>query len=235
MPCCRASIEPMQQISPPSPDTEGQRDSLSLVFVSLYFLLVAFFIFLNSISQQVEVRAQAVIGSVDAAFEGKKTREGRVSQSEDNGRDLGLLALFGKMRNVFETAIPLVEVKERQQQGLLQFAVPAGQIFDSNAATLRERHNDFLKEIVLAIRKSNTSRLYELEILMGAGGALPGSGQSADNLSFNRLNLLSKLMLYHGLPANLLSIGLTPQNSGTITFSFAPAQLVTPQHITEMK
>lgn len=225
----------MHQNATPNSEMEGQRDSLSLIFVSLYFLLVAFFIFLNSISHQVEERTNAVMGSVDAAFQGKLTQKESLSQGRDSGRDLGMLALFGKMRKVFETAVPLVEVTERQKEGLLQFVVPAGQIFNANATSLRQRHSDLLKEIVSTLRNATSRKPYEMDIVMGAGDSLPEPGESVDNISFKRLSVLSDQVLGYGLSQNLFSIGLVSTNSGTITFSFAPAQKVTSQHIRELK
>jgi hypothetical protein len=217
----------MHQALPSAESNQEQRDSHSVVFVSLYFLLIAFFIFLNSISEQVDDRTKAAIGSIDSAFRGISIQDQHRSQYEESGRDLGLLAFFGKIRSVFETAIPLVEVSERQKEGLLQFVVPAGHIFQSKTALIRERHNDLINNIVMTMNSSDSVHSYELQILIGSGPDLPVAGEAVSNLSFARLSSLSSVVLINGLPDKLLSIGLVSGDAGTIIFTFTPVQRVT--------
>ena len=69
----------------------------AVIFVSLYLLLLAFFIFLHSISVMQEDRVRTVLGSVQVAFNGLSRDTPADRQKKLSGEEQGTQAFHAKL------------------------------------------------------------------------------------------------------------------------------------------
>lgn len=208
----KSIIEPMQQPA-------RRRDGTPVIFVSLYLLLLAFFIFLQSISVLKEERVRDVLGSVNIAFKGLSTETPTDEEKKLSGEEQGTQQFRAKLRNVFETAVPLVESRMTEGGTRLQFTVSLDQVFKYETAEIWESQESFLSEVAATLIDRNLNTATDIEILIGTGPELP-EGDIADNLASQRVDKLAETLLARGVPSRNLSLGLTAGDAGQVNFSF---------------
>lgn len=204
----------------PPRDTPVPSGGTAVIFVSLYLLLLAFFIFLHSISVPKEERVRSVLGSVNIAFKGLSKDTPADKQKTLSGEEQGTQQFHAKLRNVFETAVPLVESRVTDGGTRLQFSVPLGKLFKSGGLELRDLKDEFLTVVATALIRRNLNVATDVEILIGTGPRLPSSTDSANDLASNRVDKLARHLRSQGVPSRNISIGLGEGDAGLVHFSF---------------
>ena len=201
----------------------------AVIFVSLYLLLLAFFIFLHSISVMQEDRVRTVaaatnrskeLGSVQVAFNGLSRDTPADRQKKLSGEEQGTQAFHAKLKNVFETAVPLVEAHTSRDGTRLQFSVPLRQLFAYRSLELRETLDSFINEVAATLISRNGNVATDLEILIGAGVALPAVDDVANDIAALRASYLAATLMDRGVPSRNLSIGMAAGDAGLVNFSF---------------
>ncbi|MAZ02263.1 MAG: hypothetical protein CMN56_03915 [Sneathiella sp.] len=192
----------------------------SVIFVSLYLLLLAFFIFLHSISVIQEDRMRTVLGSVQVAFNGLSRDTPADRQRKLSGEEQGTQEFYAKLKNVFETAVPLVEAHTSRDGTQLQFSVPLRQLFAYRSIELRETLDSFINEVAAMLISRNGNAATDLEILIGTGMTLPSVDDVADDIAALRASYLAATMMDRGVPSRNLSIGMAAGDAGLVHFSF---------------
>ena len=108
-------------------NTDQQKISGSYLILSLFILLLAFFILLNAISNRTEVKSRAVMDSLLSTFR-------TIEDSSDSVQTLSSLLgatpepedLVNEMRQLWVNAIPIAEVRERILRRIYQkLRIPA--------------------------------------------------------------------------------------------------------------
>lgn len=197
-----------------------EKNANSVVFVSLYLLLLAFFIFLHSISVMQEDRIRTVLGSVNIAFNGLSRDTPADRQKKLSGEEQGTQAFHAKLKNVFETAVPLVESRVTRGGTRLQFSVPIRQLFAYRSLELRDSLGSFLKDVAATLILRNRNIATDLEIMIGTGLNLPGLEEMPTDLAPERVSYLAQTLMDKGVPSRNISIGMAAGDAGLIHFSF---------------
>lgn len=204
----------------PPQDAPTSGGGTAVIFVSLYLLLLAFFIFLHSISVPKEERIRSVLGSVNIAFKGLSKDTPADKQKTLSGEEQGTQQFHAKLRNVFETEVPLVASKVTEKGTRLQFSVPLGKLFKRGGLELRDLKDEFLADVASALIRRNANVATDVEILIGTGPRLPTSTESANDLASNRVDKLARHLRSQGVPSRNISIGLEEGDAGLVHFSF---------------
>ncbi|GLQ07394.1 flagellar motor protein MotB [Sneathiella chinensis] len=202
-------------------------NATAMVYASLYFLLLAFFIYLYSVSVPREDRVKQVIGSIDIAFKG----DPKPSSNERAlvGDELGLSSFHEEVRRVFDAEIPLVESELSDTGDSLRFRVPVSQIFADQEQNIRLARAGLFTETARLLVKRVGVAPTDLEILMDTGSALPTADNIAENLTARRLNALVSRFLEQGVPSRNIFIGLTQEGNNQISFRFYDRDTSAPQ------
>lgn len=132
-----------------------------LMFLSLFLLLLAFFILLNAISTLEETKSRAVISSVAATFQTDIVPDneaeilistlGPVPQPDEVTADI---------ERLWVTAIPIAKIETVTPGRVLQVSVPAMQIFVGGQSEVRADRRDLLRATAHAL----ASRLEGLSV-----------------------------------------------------------------------
>ncbi|MEX0583823.1 MAG: hypothetical protein WD185_09145 [Sneathiella sp.] len=197
-----------------------EKNANSVIFVSLYLLLLAFFIFLHSISVMQEDRVRTVLGSVKVAFNGLSRDTPAERQRKLSGEEQGTQAFHAKLKNVFETAVPLVEIHTTRDGTRLQFSVPLRQLFAYRSLELRDTLDTFIDDVAATLISRNGNAATDLEILIGTGITLPALADVADDIAAQRASYLAATLMNKGVPSRNLSIGMAAGDAGLVHFSF---------------
>ncbi|WP_425406002.1 hypothetical protein [Hwanghaeella sp.] len=121
-------------------------DTGPLMFLSLFLLLLAFFILLTAISTLEETKSRRVLSSVAATF--------KTQIIPDNTAQI-LISTIGPVpepeeviddvERLWVTAIPIARVESLSRGRTLQLTIPATEIFVGGEATLRADRKDLLR------------------------------------------------------------------------------------------
>lgn len=196
------------------------KNNTAIVYVSLYFLLLAFFIYLHSISAPVEEKVKQVIGSIDFAFKGEKQRNKKSNDAELTGDEFGLAVFHAEIKRVYETAIPLIESKVNEKGDELQFVVPISQLFGNNSVEIRSTRDELFSQAAHTLIKRSGITPTDMEILIDADDGLPSGTNIANDLNALRVNALVTSFISNGVPSRNIFVGMMSEGTGNIYFKF---------------
>jgi hypothetical protein len=210
----------MLETPPHQKETRHGSNSTALVFVSLYFLLLAFFIYLNSISVPTEERIRDVIGSVDVAFKGNDVSHPVSMQNTIEGADLGISRFHAQLRQVYEASIPLVENEVNEEGDQLQFRIPISQLFARGDFQYRENREELFDATAQILIKRGNVEPTDMEILIDTGNTLPNGDEIKGNLEVKRISTIVNAFVERGVASRNVFIGLSEEGTEMVTFKF---------------
>ena len=201
---------------------EHNSASISQIFLSLFLLLLAFFVFLNSISSFEKNKSYDVAKSVRANFAnfaGKGDNIdliGKVKNDKINANTVKIL------ENTFNFVVPTIAVKQHHQADNIEFKIPLKSLFVLSSGLLTKKAKVILKEIGGVLKLKGDKQPIKLEIFMGY--RFLSSGLKLDEEVKSKVTFLVDTLLQSGAPKGLFSIGLEPGNKEEIRFRFSIVQ-----------
>ena len=201
---------------------EQNSASISQVFLSLFLLLLAFFVFLNSISSFEKNKSYDVAKSVRANFAnfaGKGDNIdliGKVKNDKINANTVKIL------ENTFNFVVPTIAVKQHHQADNIEFKIPLKSLFVLSSGLLTKKAKVILNEIGGVLKLKGDKQPIKLEIFMGY--RFLSSGLKLDEGVKSKVTFLVDALLQSGAPKGLFSIGLEPGNKEEIRFRFSIVQ-----------
>ena len=207
---------------------EHNSASISQVFLSLFLLLLAFFVFLNSISSFEKNKSYDVAKSVRANFAnfaGKGDNIdliGKVKNDKINANTVKIL------ENTFNFVVPTIAVKQHHQADNIEFKIPLKSLFVLSSGLPTKKAKVILNEIGGVLKLKGGKQPIKLEIFMGY--RFLSSGLKLDEEVKSKVTFLVDTLLQSGAPKGLFSIGLEPGNQEEIRFRFSIVQRQNDHH-----
>jgi len=197
--------------------------------VSLFLLLLVFFIVLFSVAQVHRQRVDQVMSSIDLAFGGLPSRLGlipTVSPVADATSPEG----FVRAVSVLITGFAPLEAAGRHAPGgaLLEIELPPGRLFLSGSSDLSSEAQGLIAPLaVLLQRRPNAQQFYRLTFRT----ILPPSASAAErSLAVERAGKFATILYAAGSPGDRLAVGV---DSGTIARDRLDFTLIGPALETE--
>lgn len=214
------------------------RETGPLLFLSLFLLLLAFFILLNALSTFEERKTRAVISSVAATFQ---TDTEQVSSAQILISTLGPVPLpqevLEDVERLWVTAVPLARIDRLTDGRLLELAVPLTELFVGGEAAVRLDRDDLMRATAQALAAKPVGFVTHLRIALpapdltavrdrptgltseGAAEAPvdiddPGAALAArpvlgsEHLPFARAGEIARTLVAAGAPPDTISVGL---------------------------
>jgi len=196
--------------------------------MSLYLILVAFFIMLNSMAQLEESRIEDAMGSVKAEFRNELAiaDAGPNVLSRDGLRSI-VETYHDELRQVFQDNLPIDHVDPVQRGDILSFAVPTDDLFRPDEVAARPRGRAFLDAMAESLKRSRPGLRAEVEMVLGTGVALPSSDGEAAAFELHRATSLAHALRRRGVGAAAIRSGLAPGDPGQISFIFQVREIET--------
>lgn len=185
-------------------------------------LLLAFFVFLNSISSFEKNKSYDVAKSVRANFAnfaGKGDNIdliGKVKNDKINANTVKIL------KNTFNFVIPTIAVKQHHQSDNLEFKIPLKSLFVVSSGLPTKKAKVILNEIGGVLKLKGDKQPIKVEIFMGY--RFLSSGLKLDEGVKSKVTFLVDTLLQSGAPKGLFSIGLEPGNQEEVRFRFSIVQ-----------
>ncbi|MBI4183077.1 MAG: hypothetical protein HY521_03650 [Proteobacteria bacterium] len=204
--------------APKKPQTA---DPSIALFLSLYLLLLAFFILLNTLSTLEDVRAKKVMDSLISAFSSLIPPSTKpVPFTSQQGEAFTPLQAMERLGNLFTTAIPVAQVNVVQPGRQMYIRMHPEALFETDSATIRPGLGPFLERLAAALAARPPGYRNELEFLINTpyepGNKLP----ETPSLEVARAGNFARQLLERGAPKSVLRVGLKPSPVKNLEFFF---------------
>jgi hypothetical protein len=198
----------------------AQRDWTVMVFVSLYLVLLAFFLALNALSTKEEDKIRSALESIDAKFRGPffeesgvidvRQRTGEVRVKNDALDDIGVL-LHGLAINPDGT--------DEADGDALRVSVLTHTLFPPQGETLRENQAGLFDSLADILGRPDADMI-DTSFMVGVGDAIPKSGRPETDLAAGRASALASALVSRGITATSVAAGLATGDPTTTIVMF---------------
>lgn len=191
------------------------------LFLSLYLLILAFFILLVSISTIEEVKTQAVRTSLSSTFtEILPPTTDLTNLMSKTGEVISAEQFQGEIEGVFATYISAVKVEVVQPGRSMKLTFAGDELFDEGTADLRSGREGLLDRLVSSLSGRPPALRFDMELLIGSRYTDETNLPVGQTLQMRRAAAFARGMLARGAPPDSLSIGLQPGVDGEIVAWF---------------
>lgn len=203
-------------------DTHGREAGGSpiTVFLSLFMLVLAFFIVLTAISQREQKRAAEAIGSVAEVFRSGDRIVVSPARRPGEAAFDPAGSFHEEMRRLLQATLPIAPLDPVQDGEVLRVTVPAHLLFRHGSAELLPRGRRLVEGVAEGLKRREQGLRYEAELVLGVGESLPRGANPGANLAVRRAGSFARALGEHGAPPRAIQIGLRPgdPNEAQLTF-----------------
>ncbi|NCC22503.1 MAG: hypothetical protein EOM26_08575 [Alphaproteobacteria bacterium] len=206
-----------------------------LMGLSLFVMLLAFFIVLNAISTFHEQKMRPALASVGGAFgsriDGEDTRPS-VTKSDENSIHEG--DTLDNLEALFNSHLTGIEVKQEKRWGTMHIRVPADSFMEAVEAIKENALKNpeaaygdqpFVPTLVSLMQTAEQTQLYRMDMVLGTPDD-PGDMQNNDpgglRVSMEKLAGLAAQLERGGLARTQVSIGMQAGPENTMDLYFRP-------------
>lgn len=197
--------------------------------LSLFIILLAFFIMLNSISIIKHEKAKPLMDSVEEAFAAKiidnENWQPSTAQSDDLGTEEGRTPV--RIEALFQAHIAGIQTQQDDMTGTLlmrmsytDFAAAVTSLGDAGA-----KNTAFLKTLVSMMRSSAAGQPYRMDIFLQVDdnpAAMARKQPQKMAVLMRDLGALAQALEKAGLPQRLMSVGMEKGQNGYVELLFRP-------------
>lgn len=195
-------------------------DAVLVLLLSLFLLLLVFFIVLNAHTVRDGRRTGAVLASVDRSFPvffvDPRLREGDGPLASRSGTVTAAERLTG-VGDLFASELALAKVEVVRPGRLMEVRLPADGLFLPGTATVRPERQGLIDRVVSALREEFPGERVELEALLAIGPGAPSQPPGP----VQRAAALARHLLADGAPPAAVGVGVERGPPGSARFLFS--------------
>ena len=211
----------MNEFLNPTQSGHDGRTGTVFVYLSLFFLVLAFFIILVAISTIEKTKSKAVMNSLTSTFttyqpEGTKPTDFTAKEGDVLGRQ----AFQEKITEIFATTLQVAKVEVVKPGRLMRAQMPSSAMFENNEARIKQNALAFIDRTVAALGGRPPGLRFDLEFVIGT----PLTGDKllpvVENLQMARAGAFAREMISRGAPPDSVAVGLAPGHPAKIPARF---------------
>lgn len=205
---------------PPVPDSARGPNTPAL-FLSLFLLVLAFFILLVTISTLEEVKTKSVMDSLTSTFTSIVPPSTDPTRFKSKEGDLIAGQQYQEtVTDIFAAALQVAQVKVVHPGRLMQVQIPASTLFAEDAARVLPSQFELLDRIVAAASGRPPGLRFDLEFIIGSRVRADGGLPQSQTLELARAGAFAREMAQRGLPPDSIAIGIEPGDPNDVTMWF---------------
>ena len=204
----------------PGGNASGRSSSVAL-FLSLFLLVLAFFIILVSISTIADVKSQAVRNSLSSTF--RSIMSPSTDPTEFTSKDGDVLAsqqFQDQITRLFAATLQVAKVEIVRPGKLMRIKLPVSAMFADGATAIRPVAVPVLDRVVAVLSSRPPGLRFDMEFVIGSpindDKALP----IIQTLETERAGNLAREMARRGVPPDSISVGIRPGRTDQIIIWF---------------
>lgn len=187
------------------------------LFLSLFLLLLAFFILLNALSTIEPGRSNRVLESVQKAFPSAyRTELGAGLPEGDPGQVIGENTR-ARIGAIFQETLPVARVTVEPNGNPIYVQAPVARVYAARAGGLTPAGRSLTAKLVPLLASPPSGSVMELEVLFSASVTDRGAAREDRARSVSDM---VEAMVGFGIEPELMAAGLEPGQSDTVRFVF---------------
>jgi len=199
----------------------GRGPNTSALFLSLFLLVLAFFILLVTISTLEEVKTKSVMDSLTSTFTSIVPPSTDPTRFKSKEGDLIAGQQYQEtVTDIFAAALQVAKLKVVHPGRLMQVQVPASTLFAEGQARIQPSQFELLDRIVAAASGRTPGLRFDLEFVIGSRVRDDGGLPQSQTLELARAGAFAREMSERGLPPDSIAIGIEPGDPDDVTMWF---------------
>jgi hypothetical protein len=183
---------------------------LLIQVLSLYLLLLAFFVVLTHLSKAEQDRSMAVSGSVSETFSSAgRPADAAASFTASLGSVLADSGITETLGSLVRTELSFARVRHIVPGTVMEATVAADRLFVPGSGRIDPRYRRFVERLAAVLAQPRGGARLDLEIAAGIAHAAPPDGPAA-RLAAERSAFLAEVLSVAGAPARNLAGGVEP-------------------------
>lgn len=212
--------------------TASKSTSTVMASLSLFLIILAFFIMMNTISQRQGSRTEGVLASISGSF--KEFAQTTIIALDVADQGAGQEAAPGfetSIEHLFESAFPLVHVEAFEVFDRIEVTLPLESMFAPGGTAIRGKNEAVLDRLADILGYDAPGKIHEVEALLSWTPTANKDGAVADNadsgvsdvdalLAVNRAGALARALTARGVSAAAIAIGIERRLSDSLRLLF---------------
>ena len=189
----------------------------SQLFLSLFLLLLAFFIFINSISTYKQKKTTEVVDSIRASFPAVVSPE-QLFQLRSLKTSVVSPTIFNQLDELFQHLFRDKKLKISYANHIAQIDIPIDLIFEKGTAVELNKLEKLLEQLAVIIIRAENEYPLGTEIVFGYEGTLEENFEN--QLTQERCSVIMSILLEKAVPKGSVAVGLETGNPDFLRFKF---------------
>lgn len=196
-------------------------DPIFIQVLSLYLLLLAFFILLNNVSSAEAARERLVVGSLNSTFAGvgRETENAAVFASK-SGNFLSDPDFENRLSTLVKTDLALARFKVVEAGRVMEVKLPFNEMFEIGRDEIRSDRLAFFGRVARIITERSTGVYFDLDILIATGTPEPEEWDAVHELAIARAAAAVSRLEADGARRDILAGGIERGMPGTMRLVF---------------
>lgn len=204
-------------------------DTTSL-FVSLYLIILAFFMVLNSISNQSQTKVKSATDSVTRAFENPFAPDADfIDVTGGEETNLSNDEFYEQLRGVFASLVGFEGRFPTQGGNVILVEFDQSNIYEDDSSEFKNSQQAFLTQLGNFLKDESVGTVREVEYIIYSGERFPAGPEYWNDISILRSGALISSLTSMGVREDQLSIGVAPGDEDKLRISFSIRDAVTSQ------
>lgn len=198
-----------------------RRDPSLIQVLSLYLLLLAFFVLLYNHSRVEDAKARRVAGSLQATFaQPREKRDEPTPSTSPLADNLAAAQFLESIRQTVKRQIPLAELDIVKRGRLLRARLAENDLFREGSSEIWEGRRDMIGRIAEAMAAHPAGLRYDLEVLFASPWITPRQLGNSPPLVIRRATAMAQALERQGAPSGSVSVGVRQGETGWIDLKF---------------
>ena len=189
----------------------------SQLFLSLFLLLLAFFIFINSVSTYKEKKTTDVVESIKASFPAVVSSK-QLFQLRSLKKSVVSPTVFNELDELFQHLFRDRKLKTSFDNKIAQIDIPVDLIFEKASAVRLDKLETLLVRLAAIIVRAENEYPLGTEIVFGYEGTLEEKFEN--QLTQERCSVIMSILLEKTVPKGSVAVGLETGNPDFLRFKF---------------
>ena len=189
----------------------------SQLFLILFLLLLAFFIFINSVSTYKEKKTTDVVESIRASFPAVVSSK-QLFQLRSLKKSVVSPTAFNELDELFQHLFRDRKLKISFDNKIAQIDIPVNLIFEKATAVRRDKLETLLVRLAAIIVRAENEYPLGTEIVFGYEGTLEEKFEN--QLTQERCSVIMSILLEKTVPKGSVAVGLETGNPDFLRFKF---------------
>lgn len=185
-----------------------EKDPTLIQVLSLYLLLLAFFVLLFNASQYDRGKASAVKESLSSTFRTHGSPvDGEIVRSTDQGEIPGAELVLDTFADLIRTELMVAKIENLQRGKLLRVSLAPGELFETSSPGIRSDKDEFVDKLAALLGKAPPGMRHKVQVFMVGDWIPPDQMKSSIPLPIARAAGLAEMLLARGALAGTVSGG----------------------------